>query len=111
MRVPLRVAVAGVSALTTAGLVGAVGTTPAQAAVHRGHTACINWSWGDNKSKNITVYFHSHCSRTRALHIRFSKGYGPVVNECVNVHARIKGKKKFWYVPNKVSKVWETSKC
>lgn len=110
MRIPLRLAMAGATVLTSAGLLAAT-TAPAQAAVHRGSTACINWSWGDNYSNNITVYFHSHCGSTRALHVTFFKGSGPSVDECVGVHANIKGSKKFWYVPNKVYKVWETAAC
>ncbi|WP_326821679.1 hypothetical protein [Streptosporangium sp. NBC_01756] len=76
MRIPLRLAMAGATVLTSAGLLAAT-TAPAQAAVH----------------------------------VTFFKGSGPSVDECVGVHANIKGSKKFWYVPNKVYKVWETAGC
>ena len=102
---------ASVLTATTAVLLGMVGTGSASAAdvstraVHRGSTACFNWSWGDG-TISWTVYASNTCNRSRGLSF---KGTGDAI-ACIWVAGNSQEHHKYAYKP-KSDSFKEVSQC
>lgn len=58
--------------------------------VHRGHTKCFSWSYGDG-TVTETVYYHNKCHHTAQIHVWWETGGGVDILHAPKVKAGGKG--------------------
>jgi hypothetical protein len=77
------------------------------ASLIRGHTRCFNYSYGDDGTSSVTVYFHNHCKHSRGIKIRVAQAK----DACVWVRGGDFDKHKFKGPHPTVQSITEVSHC
>jgi hypothetical protein len=85
-----------------------VSATPQQALdVIRGKTRCFSYSYGDDGTTSVTVYFHNRCKHSRGIKIRVAQAK----DACIWVRGGDFDKKKFKGPHPTVQSIKEVSHC
>ncbi|MGI5291458.1 hypothetical protein ACQEVF_50255 [Nonomuraea polychroma] len=86
----------------------AVSAAPQQALdVIRGKTRCFSYSYGDDGTTSVTVYFHNRCKHSRGIKIRVAQAK----DACIWVRGGDFDKKKFKGARPTVQSITEVSHC
>ncbi|MEO3868663.1 hypothetical protein ABGB18_07525 [Nonomuraea sp. B12E4] len=75
--------------------------------VIRGKTRCFSYSYGDDGTSSVTVYFHNRCKHSRGIKIRVAQAS----DACIWVRGGDFDKKKFKGVHPTVQSIKEVSHC
>ncbi|SDH08726.1 hypothetical protein [Nonomuraea jiangxiensis] len=75
--------------------------------VVRGKTRCFSYSYGDNGTTSVTVYFHNRCKHSRGIKIRVAQA----PDACIWVRGGDFDKKKFKGARPTVQSIKEVSHC
>ncbi|MFB4277431.1 MULTISPECIES: hypothetical protein [unclassified Nonomuraea] len=75
--------------------------------VVRGKTRCFSYSYGDDGTTSVTVYFHNRCKHSRGIKIRVAQAK----DACIWVRGGDFDKKKFKGAHPTVQSIKEVSHC
>jgi hypothetical protein len=75
--------------------------------VVRGKTRCFRYSYGDDGTSSVTVYFHNRCKHSRGIKIRVAQAS----DACIWVRGGDFDKKKFKGPHPTVQSIREVSHC
>ncbi|MEV0389182.1 hypothetical protein [Nonomuraea sp. NPDC050643] len=75
--------------------------------VVRGKTRCFSYSYGDDGTTSVTVYFHNRCKHSRGIKIRVAQAR----DACIWVRGGDFDKKKFKGTRPTVQSIKEVSHC
>ncbi|MFG1704347.1 hypothetical protein ACFLIM_14240 [Nonomuraea sp. M3C6] len=75
--------------------------------VVRGKTRCFSYSYGDDGTTSVTVYFHNRCKHSRGIKIRVAQA----TDACIWVRGGDFDKKKFKGPHPTVQSIKEVSHC
>ncbi|MET8865227.1 hypothetical protein ABZW11_20005 [Nonomuraea sp. NPDC004580] len=75
--------------------------------VNRGKTRCFSYSFGDDGTTSVTVYFHNRCKHSRGIKIRVAQAK----DACIWVRGGDYDKKKFKGPHPTVQSIREVSHC
>ncbi|MEV0614343.1 hypothetical protein AB0I81_13535 [Nonomuraea sp. NPDC050404] len=97
---------------TTAGVTSTANAASAQTQqsaldVIRGKTRCFSYSYGDDGTSSVTVYYHNRCKHSRGLKIRVAQAS----DACIWVRGGDYGNKKFKGPHPTVQSIKEVSHC
>ncbi|MFG1696133.1 hypothetical protein [Nonomuraea sp. NPDC049309] len=76
-------------------------------AVIRGKTRCFSYSYGDDGTASVTVYYHNRCKHSRGIKIRVAQAS----DACIWVRGGDYDKKKFKGPHPTVQSIKEVSHC
>ncbi|MBF8192744.1 hypothetical protein ITP53_45105 [Nonomuraea sp. K274] len=75
--------------------------------VIRGKTRCFSYSYGDDGTSSVTVYYHNRCKHSRGLKIRVAQAS----DKCIWVRGGDYGSHKFKGPHPTVQSIKEVSHC